>query len=370
MPGAAKSGTGDMKAPIVPFFISHRGCPHRCVFCDQEKISGADGALPSAGRILDTIQEYRRTSGRPVVEVAFFGGSFTSLPQSSQESLLLPLQPLLATGEVRSVRMSTRPDSLDSERAGFLRSMGVRTVEIGIQSMDDGVLSLAARGHDAAAVERAFVCLREQGLTVGAQLMPGLPGDTAQKSLDSLMRVLEMAPEFIRIYPALVISGTGLAQLYERGEYQPLSLAQAVTLCKIMLHRSLLRGIPVIRMGLQPTDELRKAGTILAGPWHPAFRQLVEAELFYDLVSHVLGEQASGGVSATVLCNPSRVSDVVGQSRANRVRLLREKGIRIEGVRGDPAFSRYEVAVLLPGETRRGDLFTDLKYSSKDACND
>jgi hypothetical protein len=137
-----------------------------------------------------------------------------------------------------------------------------------------------------------------------------------------------------------------------------------------MLHRSLLRGIPVIRIGLQPTADLQRAGTILAGPWHPAFRQLVESELFHDLVSRLIAEQAPGGLSATIVCNPSRVSDVIGHGRANIVRFHREQGVRIEGVKGDPAFSPHEVAVLLPGETRRGDLFTNLKYSQKDACND
>jgi len=359
-----------MKAPIVPFFISHRGCPHRCVFCDQEKISGAAGSIPSADRILERIREYRRTSGLPAVEVAFFGGSFTSLPHSTQESLLVPLQPLLATGEVSSVRLSTRPDSIDASRVEFLRRMGVSTVEIGVQSMDDEVLSIAGRGHDAADVERAFSLLHEQGLSVGAQLMPGLPGDTAEKSLGTLTRVLDLGPAFIRIYPALVIAGTGLAQLFAQGTYQPLSLGAAISLCKVMLHRSLLRGTPVIRIGLQPTADLQRPGTVLAGPWHPAFRQLVEAELFYDLVSRLLGGQASEGMYATVVCNPSRVSDVVGQGRANRVRFLREQGVRIEGVRGDPAFSRHEVAVLLPGENRRGDLFSNLKYSTKEACHD
>lgn len=359
-----------MKTPIVPFFISHRGCPHRCVFCDQEKISGAGGALPPAELILATVREYLRSSGSPSVEVAFFGGSFTSLPHDARERLLVPLQPLLASGEVSSIRVSTRPDSADAEVIGYLRRMGVQTVEIGIQSMDDGVLSLAGRGHDAAAVERAFACLKEQGMPVGAQLMPGLPGDTPEKSLDSMARVLELQPCFIRIYPALVIAGTELARLHASGKYQPLSLAQAVTLCKVMLHRALLAGIPVIRMGLQPTGELQKTGTILAGPWHPAFRQLVEAELFHDLVAGLLDGQVPAGRCATIACNPSRVSDVVGQGRANIRRMLREKGIRIEAVRGDPACSSHEVAVLLPDGTRRGDLLSDLKYSTKDACYD
>lgn len=350
-----------MKTPVAPFFISHRGCPHRCVFCDQEKIAGAITSLPSAGEILAKIEEFRRVSGSGAVEVAFFGGTFTGLAQPDQERLLLPLQPLLAAGEVSSVRVSTRPDAIEDESALRLGSLGVKTVELGVQSMDDGVLDMSGRGHGARDTERAVACLKGHGFKVGAQLMPGLPGDTFSKSLASLSSVLELAPDFIRIYPAVVIKGTQLADDYENGRYRPLSLREAVALCKVMLHESLLAGIPVIRAGLQPTAELERSGVVVAGPFHPAFRQMVEAELYYDLLSLLAGDLA-GDNPLMVRCHPSRVSDVIGQRRSNLRRMLDEKGVRIARVLGDELLSSREIAVEGSDEVRSGNILTDLNY--------
>ena len=358
-----------MKTPVVPFFISHRGCPHRCVFCDQEKIAGAVAALPSDGDIREKVAEYLRSSGSYVVEVAFFGGSFTGLSRADQERLLLPLQPLLASGAVSSVRVSTRPDTIDDAGVSLLHYLGVKTVELGVQSMDDGVLKLSERGHGAADVEKAVLCLKRRGLRVGIQLMPGLPGDTSRKALTSLSRVLDLGPDFLRVYPAVVIRGTPLARSYAEDTYRPLSLRSAVTLCKVMLHRCLSSGIPVIRMGLQPTAELEREGTIIDGPFHPAFRQLVEAELFFDLLSKLVGEKIPAGSEVTVRCTPSRVSDVIGQGRANMRRLLTERGVRIAGVRGDALLSSLDLAVDRFDGIRTGNILSDLHYTMEDAIH-
>ena len=262
-----------MKIPIVPFFISHRGCPHRCIFCDQEKIAGSNGTFPSAAEIRDKVAAYRRTSGCREVEVAFYGGSFTSIPHEDQLRLLHPLQELLAAGEVSSIRISTRPDALDAAAAAFLHASGVATVELGVQSMDDAVLEQSERGHCAADVEKAVACLKGEGISVGLQLMPGLPGDSGEISVSSLMRVLDLQPDFLRIYPTVVVAGTPLSRRYAEGRYCPLTLEGAVRLCKILLHRALLARVPVVRIGLQPTTDLSRRGAILAGPYHPAFRQ-------------------------------------------------------------------------------------------------
>jgi histone acetyltransferase (RNA polymerase elongator complex component) len=350
-----------MSPAIVPFFISHQGCPHRCVFCDQVKISGGWGMLPSAAGMLARINAFRATARSEGVEVAFYGGSFTTLPREEQESLLLPLQPLLASGEVISVRLSTRPDGVDSGCAEFLAGMGVGTVELGVQSLDDEVLRMAGRGHRAACTAQACSALRSAGMAVGMQLMPGLPGDTTEKALASLAGVLALRPDFLRIYPTLVIAGTRLANLYQSGAYAPLSLAGAVCLCKVMLHRALAENVKVVRIGLQPTAELERGGAILAGPWHPAFRQLVEADLCYDLLVKLT--RGLGSTSPlTVFCAASRVSDVTGQRRENIRRLAREQGVTISSVRGDPALSSLEIVVESAGGTRRGEIVGDLEY--------
>jgi histone acetyltransferase (RNA polymerase elongator complex component) len=339
------------------------------VFCDQEKIAGASTSLPSDIDIREKIAEYRRTSGAPAVETAFFGGSFTGLSRADQERLLLPLQPLIASGAVSSVRVSTRPDTVDAAGAFLLHSLGVKTVELGVQSMDDRVLELSERGHSAADVKKAVLCLKRRGLHVGIQLMPGLPGDTPRKALSSLSRVLELGPDFLRVYPAVVIKGTPLARSYAEETYRPLSLRTAVTLCKVMLHCSLSAGIPVIRMGLQPTAELEKPGTIVAGPFHPAFRQLVEAELFFDLLSKLVEERNPESSEITVRCAPSRVSDVIGQGRANMVRLMKERGVRIAGVYGDALLSSRDIAVDTFNGIRTGNILSDLHYTMEDAIH-
>jgi histone acetyltransferase (RNA polymerase elongator complex component) len=354
-----------LKIPIVPFFISHRGCPHRCIFCNQEKIAGSSGAFPSAEEIRDTVAAYRRTSGCRKVAVAFYGGSFTSIPREDQQRLLQPLQDLLAGGEVSAIRVSTRPDSLDAAAAAFLSASGVRTVELGVQSLDDTVLEQAERGHCAADVGKAVSCLKSEGISVGLQLMPGLPGDTREISVSSLVRALGLRPDFLRIYPTLVVAGTSLSRLYAEGSYRPLSLAEAVRLCKVLLHQALLAGVPVVRMGLQPTTDLERAGTILAGPYHPAFRQLVEAELCYDLLEKLLPHEADCGVPYTVTCSPARIADVVGQKRSNIQRLMRERGVRIGRVQGDSRLSPFVIVVEGANGMRRGNILKDLRYSQE-----
>ncbi|RNC70085.1 MAG: radical SAM protein [Desulfuromonadales bacterium] len=347
-----------MKPLIVPFFISHQGCPHQCVFCDQRRIAGHDGGLPSATELRERIARFTASSdGRPV-EVAFYGGTFTSLSAEAQERLLAPLQPLIASGEVMTVRLSTRPDAVDGEAARFLRSRGVRTVELGVQSMDDRVLAASGRGHTADHVVQAFASLREAGIAVGAQLMPGLPGDTKETSLASLQRVLALSPACLRIYPTVVLEGTRLAEFWRGGSYTPLGMEEAVSLCAAMLRVCLLAGVPVIRIGLQPTEELEASGTMLAGPWHPAFRQLVEGELWYDCLDRLMVD-VPAGATVSLVCAPSRVSDVTGQRRKNLERLRERRGILVTRVTGSADLTLLDIALIHAGGTVAGNLLAE-----------
>ena len=307
-----------MKPVTVPFFISHQGCPHTCVFCDQRTISGASGALPTTEEIHARIELWRATSGCRPLEVAFFGGTFTALPKATQAKLLMPLQSLLDNGTLDSIRISTRPDYIDADHVTWLLSRGVRTIELGIQSMDDHVLAASGRGHSAADSLRAIDCIKSQGVRVGAQLMPGLPGDTPVSSLHSLEQVIAAGADFLRIYPTVVLEGTELARRYGAGEFIPLSLERGVTLCALLLQRAMQAGVPVVRIGLQADCGLNSE-QVLAGCWHPALGQLVRSQLYADLLCRFI----PSGKSVTVSCHPERVSDVVGMKRNN---LLHQAG--------------------------------------------
>ena len=345
-----------MKRVTVPFFISHQGCPHTCVFCDQHTISGSGGSLPTAGQICDKVELWRSTAGNRPLDVAFFGGTFTALPEEIQMNLLVPLQPLFENGTLHSVRISTRPDCIDAGLVTRLFQMGVRTIELGVQSMDDGVLTASGRGHLAAASLEAIRCIKSRGVRVGAQLMPGLPGDTPLLALDSLEQVIAAGADFIRIYPTVVLRGTELARRYESGEFVPLSLDRGVSLCKQLLQRAMQAGLPVVRIGLQ-ADQNLDAEHILAGCWHPSLGQLVRSQLYADLVERFV----SPGKQVALFCHPERFSDVVGINRRNLKRYL-ERGVQVQVVT-DGKLEREEIRIQTEEATATYSIITDNHYS-------
>ena len=348
-----------MSGVTVPFFISHQGCPQTCVFCDQRAISGSNGYLPTGEEIVAKVLEWHRSADGRRLEVAFFGGTFTALSRDVQARMLYPLQSFLASGMVMSIRISTRPDCIDREIVRWLAAMGVGIIELGVQSMDDSVLWAAGRGHTAAASRAAIGCITSCGLSAGAQLMPGLPGDTLDTSLSSLRQVIDAGADFVRLYPAIVFRGTELADRYERGEYLPLTVDDGVALCKVLLQTAMRAEVDVIRIGLQATEGVSKE-SVLAGCWHPALGQLVRSELFYDLmVCLVSGLPINEPL--TVRCHPSRISDVIGHGRKNMVRLA-ELGVVVESIIKDNSVSEQDVVIEYCNKYIQADIVSACLY--------
>ncbi len=227
------------------------------------------------------------------MQVAFYGGTFTALPQTRQEELLKAVAPLLRSQQVQSLRLSTRPDCLSSAQVAFLKAHGVQAVELGAQSMNDQVLLAAGRGHTASDTEAAAQRIQQAGLELGIQVLLGLPGETFTSIRHGLERILRLQPTCIRIYPLLVLRGSALAHLYAQGSYQPLSLSKAVLWAAYITERCEAAGIQVLRMGLQASASLEAA--FLAGPWHPAFGELVRARLLFRQTKKLLAQAPSTG---------------------------------------------------------------------------
>jgi histone acetyltransferase (RNA polymerase elongator complex component) len=204
------------------------------------------------------------------------------------ESLLKAVKPYLREGLFTSIRVSTRPDAIDEKRLDLMKAYGVLTVELGAQSMDDDVLALSKRGHGALDTVRSVQLLRQQGLKVGIQLMPGLPGDSENKFMKTVDEVITLQPDVVRLYPAVVIKGTELAEWHKEKRYQPLGLEEAVNVCRESCIRLEANGIPVIRMGLMSSASLRQEGQIVAGPWHEAFGFLVRSAIYQKNVEPFL----------------------------------------------------------------------------------
>jgi histone acetyltransferase (RNA polymerase elongator complex component) len=306
-----------MKRYIIPIFIPHEGCPHQCVFCDQRTITGHRPPPDAAAVAADIDTHLARLTEPRLVEIAFYGGSFTALPATRQEELLAPAKACLDAGTAHAIRLSTRPDAVDDAVTTRLKNYGVATVELGAQSLDDSVLAAAGRGHTAADVARAVAALRRAGLACGLQLMLGLPGEDWPSLIATTRGAVDLRPDFARIYPTVVIAGTPLADLYRRGAYRPLALSAAVARAAYLKGRFEDSGIPVIRTGLQATEELA-GGAVVAGPYHPAFGEMVEAFTFRLMVQRLLERlDPFAGEKIVVRHNMRDTSAIRGLKNAN-----------------------------------------------------
>ena len=304
---------------IIPIFLPAMGCRERCLFCNQ-KASSKGLTSPAFIRnfIEASLSQIPHNKKRREKQVAFYGGSFTAMHRDDQVRYLKGVQPFIASGLVDSVRVSTRPDALDEEILSLLKEHGVKTVEMGVQSMIDEVLSLARRGHRAEDTASATIRLRQLGFEIGHQLMIGLPGDTCDRFLQTLDRVIDLKPDFVRIHPTLVLRGATLENLWREGEYSPLSFEETINWLKRGLVRLEKSSISVARMGLQPTDELER--DFLAGPYHPSLRQLVDGAIFFDMAASLLQRSQKNG-QTLFFCHPKDISNLRGQKNENILKL-------------------------------------------------
>lgn len=333
---------------IVPVFLPHAGCPHRCVFCNQKTITGQ--ADPAPGPDLPAlVARFLREKPRSPqhVELAFYGGNFLGQPQGRVHALLAEARDLVRQGWIGAVRFSTRPDTIDARRLQWLAGSPVRTVEIGGQSMDDAVLRASGRGHSARDTALAVHRLRRAGLRVGLQTMIGLPGQDARSALVSAGRFAALAPDFVRIYPCLVIAGSPLAEAYRRGAFRPLSLEAAVALCARLWRLFARRRIPVIRMGLQASADLSDETRVLAGPYHPAFGHLVFSALCRQALHRGLRRLPAAGRAVRITAHPRRLSQVRGLGNANLAALTERFALAGVRLTGDPGCPPHRLGVAL-----------------------
>lgn len=314
-----------MKHSNISIFIPHMGCPNACSFCNQRTISSTVSP-PSAEQVRSTLETAfaelsPKRSGS--VEIAFFGGSFTAVDRAYMTALLEQAYPYVQSGKAVGVRCSTRPDCIDADVLNVLKKYGVTAIELGAQSMDDGVLSANQRGHTAEDVKKASALIKEYGFELGLQMMTGLYRSSPAKDMETAFRIAEMKPDTVRIYPTVILKGTKLAELYLSGEYVPYPFETAAEICADMLEMFEQRGIRVIKLGLHASETVE--GDMLGGFYHPAFREICEGILFRREIE---GRTERGG-SYAVYVPENAVSKAAGQKRCN-IKYFAEKGIRIK----------------------------------------
>ena len=309
------------KQYIIPIFVPHLGCPNDCVFCNQKSISGQTKQVTKEDvkNIIEEHLKYIKKDSK--VEVAFFGGSFTGIEEEKQEELLSTAYEYIKQKKVDSIRISTRPDYIDKKILKRLKKYKVKTIELGVQSANDYILKKAGRGHTFEDVVKASKLIRWYGFELGHQMMVGLPESTTVDEINTAKQLIKLKPKMVRIYPVLVIKNTKLEKDYNEGKYKPLTVIQAVEVCKELVKLFVKKHIEVIRIGLQPTDTITNPDNdkseVVAGPFHPAFRQLVESGMWYDVIVEKIKQLNTKVKEVVVTVNPADVNNVIGQRKDN-----------------------------------------------------
>lgn len=318
-----------MRKYNLPIFIPHRGCPHDCAFCSQRKITGIDTEVTET-EVRTMISEFLKTidTDDSSAEVAFFGGSFTGLEYATQETFLKTASKFFP--QITGIRISTRPDYIDEKIIALLKKYGVTTVELGVQSSDDEVLLLNSRGHDFASVKNASRLIKAAGITLGHQMMLGMYGSTPEKDMQTVSDIISLAPSCVRIYPVVIIKDTLLEDFFSAGKYVPYTVEQAAKLAKEAVTMFDSAGIDVIRIGLHSSKDLENDKNVVAGPYHPAFGELVESLIFRDKIERQINADTECDGEYELFCKPSDVSKAVGHKGMNRKYFMDKYGIKLK----------------------------------------
>ncbi len=311
---------------IIPIFVPHLGCPNDCVFCNQKSISGQKNNMTKE-EAKKIIEEYLKSikDENAEIEVAFFGGSFTAIEEEKQNELLSLAYEYIKEGKIKSIRISTRPDYIDKKILKRLKKYKVKTIELGVQSANNFILEKAGRGHTFEDVKKASKLIRRYGFTLGHQMMVGLPESTRKDEINTAKELIKLKPKMVRIYPVLVLKGTKLEKELKEEKYKPLSIVQAVETCKELVRMFADKKIDIIRVGLQNTDEItdpnNENSEVVAGPYHPAFRQLVESSLWYDAIVEKIKKLNVKVKEVEVTINPIDTNNVIGHKKENIIKL-------------------------------------------------
>lgn len=308
-----------MKKGNISIFVPHQGCPCACSFCNQKTITGAQTS-PNAQDVINAVNTALKRKGYEY-EIAFFGGSFTAIERDYMLELLGAARQFVEKGQVKGIRISTRPDCIDKDILDLLKEYGVTSIELGAQSMDDEVLLANRRGHNAQSVVDASELIKSYGFELGLQMMTGLYKDTTEKAIETAKKIIALSPDTVRIYPTVVLKGTYLAQLYLNEEYKPLNPDASAELCAQLVPMFEKAGIKIIRLGLHSSKDIKD--NMLAGGFHDSFGELVKSRIMVNKILEL------PPADYQVFVNPRSLSKLKGNNKSN-IYLLMERGYNIK----------------------------------------
>ncbi len=328
----------------ISIFVPHQGCPNDCSFCNQKSITGVVNP-PTATEVRETcLEALSYVEDKNSTQIAFFGGSFTAIKQDYMISLLETANEFIGEGKFQGIRISTRPDKITEEILVILKKYNVKSIELGVQSMDDYVLFENDRGHSEQDVFNAVKLIKKYNFELTLQMMVGLFKSDKEKDLFTAEKIIGLKPNNVRIYPVAILENTKLGELYKSGEYVPYSLEFGVEICCELIKKFAENNIPIIKLGLHASEVVEK--DLLGGLYHPAFRELCESKIYFDRIYAELAEFETG--KYIVFVNEKNLSKAIGQKKSNITKLL-EFGFDVK-IKADKKIKNDKIKVIKEGD--------------------
>ena len=327
---------------IIPFFIPNIACPHKCIFCNQNIITNTITQQITPEKIEKTVDAWLlyQKNKHAQIQLSFYGGNFLGLETNLLLSFLNTAEKLILDKKINSIRFSTRPDTITSKKLKLLKGYSVNTIEVGAQSMDNEVLIKSGRCHEAEDTAKAAKLIKDDGFELGLQMMTGLPKDTEEKSLYTAKKIAELKPNFVRIYPCIILKESGLEILFNNRKYTPQTLQESVDIVKKVYLIFKENNINVIRIGLQASEELQLGSKIVAGPYHPAYGHLVLSAIYFDIAAKIIEQKKLNNKEINLIVNPKDVSVACGIKKENIIKLKNRFNLKQINIIQDSHISR------------------------------
>ena len=304
-----------MKNYIIPIIIPNS--QEKTLLTNQKYIITKKDKI-TVEEVKNIIEEHLKKVNKEEynVEVAFSG-----LDGVNQEEFLQIAYEYVKNKQIDSIRITTKANYINRSFLKLLKKYKIKAIELEIQTINEYVLKNIGAIYNVKDIKKASKLIKRKRFDLGLQMMVGLPESSRLDELNTAKEIVKMKPKIASVTPVLVEKGTSLEKEYQEKRYKPLTLVQTVEICEEIVELFNKEKIKVIAIGYGLLDndieQLEIAENIVDGPFHPAFRQLVESSLWYNAIVNKIKKLNVKVKQVEVTVNPIDTNNVIGYKQDN-----------------------------------------------------
>ena len=240
-------------------------------------------------------------------------GSLT-IDEEKQKQILKNAYKYVETEKADYLKISVEPQYITKEFIKMLKKYGVKSVELEVQSTNEYILKKSNLEYNYETIKKASKLIRWNRMKLGFQVSVGMLDSTKLDELNTAKELIKLKPKHIRISLVLVEEATKLEEEYKEGQYEPLTINQAVERYKELIYTFNKKKIKDIIIETKKSNENKK---IVAGPYHEDFRNLVESSIWYDSIVEKIKKFNVKVKEVKIEVNPQDMQNAIGYEEEN-----------------------------------------------------